>query len=145
MSDANKRGKSTRGISRRDVLRNLAVGAAGGSVLQIIPVQAAELAHALIQKEKAASPLGKYTPKYFHAHGYQTLVVLCDLIIPRDEVSGGAVEAGAPEFIDLLTSENQEYQEILGGGLMWLDISVLNDTSTHFLSVALNNAKRRWI
>lgn len=120
MREANKRHKSVHGISRRDVLRNLAVGAAGGSVLQIIPAQAAELAHAVIQKEKAAS-LGKYTPKYFNAHTYQTLVVLCDLIIPKDEVSGGAVEAGAPEFIDLLTSENQEYQEMLGGGLMWLD------------------------
>lgn len=40
------------GISRRDILRNLAIGAAGGSVLQMIPAQAAELAHDLIQKEK---------------------------------------------------------------------------------------------
>ena len=39
----------------------------------------------------------------------------------RTNVSGGAVEAGAPEFIDLLTSENEDYQVILGGGLMWLD------------------------
>jgi gluconate 2-dehydrogenase subunit 3-like protein len=108
------------GISRRDILRNLAIGAAGGSVLQIIPAQAAELAHELIQKEKLASA-GKYTPKYFPAHQYQTLRVLCDSIIPKDEVSGGAVEAGAPEFIDLLSSENEEYQETLGGGLMWLD------------------------
>jgi gluconate 2-dehydrogenase gamma chain len=108
------------GISRRDILRNLAIGAAGGSVLQMIPAQAAELAHELIQKERAASA-GKYTPKYFPAHQYQTLLVLCDAIIPKDEVSGGAVEAGAPEFIDLLSSENKEYQETLGGGLMWLD------------------------
>jgi hypothetical protein len=43
------------------------------------------------------------------------------MIIPKDEVSGGAVEAGAPEFIDLLTGENEEYQDIFGGGLMWLD------------------------
>jgi gluconate 2-dehydrogenase gamma chain len=121
MSDANELGESAKGISRRDVLRNLAVGAAGGSVLQVIPAQAAELAHAMIQKEKAASPQGKYTPKYFTAHAYQTLVVLCGLIIPKDEVSGGAVEAGAPEFIDLLTSENPDYQQVLGGGLMWLD------------------------
>jgi gluconate 2-dehydrogenase gamma chain len=120
MSEANERGKFTNGISRRDVLRNLAVGTAGGSVLQIIPAQAAELAHAMIQQEKVASQ-GKYTRKYFNAHAYQTLVLLCELIIPKDEVSGGAVEAGAPEFIDLLTSENQEYQQILGGGLMWLD------------------------
>jgi gluconate 2-dehydrogenase gamma chain len=108
------------GISRRDILRNLAIGAAGGSVLQMIPAKAAELAHELIQKEKTASA-GKYTPKYFRAHQYQTLLVLCDVIIPKDEVSGGAVESGAPEFIDLLSSENAEYQEMLGGGMMWLD------------------------
>lgn len=109
------------GISRRDVLRNLAVGVAGGSVLQVIPAEAAALAHEMIQKEKAASPAGKYAPKYFSAKQYQTLVLLCDAIIPKDEVSGGAVEAGAPEFIDLLTSENEEFQGVLGGGLAWLD------------------------
>jgi Gluconate 2-dehydrogenase subunit 3 len=108
-------------ISRRDVLRNLAVGAAGGSVLQMIPAQAAVLAHEMIQKEKAASAAGNYAPKYFSAHQYQTLLRLCDSIIPKDDVSGGAVEAGAPEFIDLLTSENEEFQVALGGGLMWLD------------------------
>jgi len=46
---------------------------------------------------------------------------LCDAIIPADEKSGGAIEAGAPEFIDLLSSENKEYQLDLGGGIMWLD------------------------
>jgi hypothetical protein len=49
------------------------------------------------------------------------LTNLCDTIIPKDEKSGGAVEAGAPEFIDLLTSENEEWQIALGGGLQWLD------------------------
>ena len=109
------------GISRREVLRNLAVGAAGGSVLQVIPAKAAELAQEMIQKEKAISPAGKYAAKFFSTHQYQTLTLLCDLIIPEDEVSAGAVAAAAPEFIDLLTSENPDYQAILGGGLMWLD------------------------
>ena len=109
------------GISRRDVLRNLAVGVAGGSVLQVIPAEAAALAHAMIQKERALSLAGKYAPKYFSPHQYATLVLLCGTIVPRDDVSGGAVEAGAPEFIDLLTSENEEFQLVLGGGLMWLD------------------------
>jgi gluconate 2-dehydrogenase gamma chain len=109
------------GISRRDILKNLAVGAAGGSALQIIPAQAAAMAHEMIQAEKNASPTGNYVPKYFSAHQYRTLVLVCDTIIPKDEVSGGAVEAGAPEFIDLITSENEEYQGIFGGGLMWLD------------------------
>ena len=108
-------------ISRRDVLRTLAVGAAAGSVLQIIPAEAAAYIHQMVHKEKAASPAGAYTPKYFSAPQYALLVALCDVIIPKDEKSGGAVEAGAPEFIDLLTSENKKYQAKLGGGLSWLD------------------------
>jgi gluconate 2-dehydrogenase gamma chain len=107
-------------ITRRDILRTLAVGAAGGSVLQVIPVEAAEYVHQMVHKEKAAAPAGKYAPKYFSAPQYATLIALCDAIIPKDEKSGGAVEAGAPEFIDLLTSENEEYQLKLGGGLFWL-------------------------
>jgi gluconate 2-dehydrogenase gamma chain len=108
-------------ISRRDILRTLAFGAAAGSVLQIIPAEAAEYVHQMVHKEKAAAPAGAYTPKYFPAAQYATLTFLCDAIIPKDEKSGGAVEAGAPEFIDLLTSENPDYQLKLGGGLFWLD------------------------
>ncbi len=108
-------------ISRRDILRTFAVGAAAGSVLQVIPAEAAEYIHQVVRKEKAASLAGSYTPKYFSAVQYAALVVLCDMIIPKDEKSGGAVEAGAPEFIDLLTSENEKFQLRLGGGLFWLD------------------------
>jgi len=108
-------------ISRRDILRTLTVGIVSGSVLQIIPAEAATYIHQMVRKEKAASPAGNYTPKYFSAPQYATLVALCDMIIPQDEKSGGALEAGAPEFIDLLTSENPEYQLKLGGGLFWLD------------------------
>ncbi len=110
----------THGITRRDILKTLAMGAVGGSVLRVIPAEAAEFVHQTVRREKAAAA-GKYVPKYFSAHQYETLTSLCDTIIPKDEHSGGAVEAGAPEFIDLLTSENDEYKERLGGGLMWLD------------------------
>lgn len=129
------------GITRRDVLRNLAVGAAGGSVLQLIPAEAAALAHQMVHKEKAATGTGKYTPKYFSAHQYETLTTLCDTIIPRDDRSGGAVEAGAPEFIDLLSSENEKYQLILGGGLMWLDNFCADRYEKTFLQCAAAQRK----
>jgi len=108
-------------ISRRDVLKSLAVSAAATSVLRVIPAHAAEMAHKMIAAEKAAAPAKAYTPKFFSAHDYKTLQALCQTIIPPDADSGGAIEAGAPEFIDLLTSENKDYQVTLGGGLMWLD------------------------
>ena len=129
------------GISRRDVLKNLAVGAAGGSVLQMIPAEAAAMAHEMIRAEKASSTAGKYAPKYFPQHQYLTLVALCDAIIPRDNVSGGAVEAGAPEFIDLLTSENEDFQLIFGGGMMWLDNFCTDRYEHAFLSCSPEQRK----
>jgi gluconate 2-dehydrogenase gamma chain len=108
-------------ISRRDILKSLAYGAAATSVLRVIPAKAAEYAHHMVAAEKAAAPAGAYTPKFFSPHDYKTLQTLCQTIIPGDADSGGAIEAGAPEFIDLLTSENPDYQRILGGGLLWLD------------------------
>jgi gluconate 2-dehydrogenase gamma chain len=124
---------STHSVSRRDILKTFAVTAAGGSVLQVIPAKAAEFAHQTVHNEKSASPTGKYTPKYFSAHQYEMLTNLCDTIIPKDEKSGGAIEAGAPEFIDLLTSENEEYALVLGGGLMWLDAACTDRYANVFL------------
>jgi gluconate 2-dehydrogenase gamma chain len=106
-------------ISRRDVLKSLTMGAAATSVLRVIPAKAAEYAHHMVAAEKAATKV--YAPKFFPAHEYKTLQTLCQTIIPADGGSGGAIEAGAPEFIDLLTSENTEYQRQLAGGILWLD------------------------
>jgi gluconate 2-dehydrogenase gamma chain len=124
---------SENSVSRRDILRTLAVGAVSGSVLQVIPAKAAEYAHQTVHNEKAASAAGKYAPKFFSAHQYEMLTNLCDTIIPKDEKSGGALEAGAPEFIDLLTSENEEWQLALGGGLQWLDSFCSDRYSNVFL------------
>jgi hypothetical protein len=108
-------------ISRRDILKTLAMGAVGGSVLQVIPSEAAEHVHQMVKQAQSQAPAGKYQPKFFSAHQYATLSVICDAIIPPDGHSGGAVQAGAPEFVDLLASENKEYQKTLGQGLDWLD------------------------
>jgi hypothetical protein len=107
-------------VSRRNVLKTLSIGVAAGSVLRVIPLEAAEYAHRMIAVEKSGAN-GAYTPKFFRAEQYKTLQSLCETIFPADVECGGAVEAGAPEFIDLLTSENTQYQLNLGGGLMWLD------------------------
>jgi gluconate 2-dehydrogenase gamma chain len=132
---------SGQGVSRRDVLRTLAAGAVGGSVLRVIPAKAAEYAHQMVHNEKAAAAAGKYAPKFFDAHQYQTLNSLCDTILPKDEKSGGAIEAGAPEFIDLLTSENEEFQVALGGGLLWLDSRCMDQYGKVYLECAAEQRK----
>src|SRR5215831_12525069 len=106
-------------VTRRAILKSLTVGAVAGSVMRVIPLEAAEHAHRIIEAEQAAA--GAYSPKYFAGPSYKLLETLCETIIPADADSGGAIEAGAPEFIDLLASENDEYQAKLGGGLKWLD------------------------
>ena len=107
-------------LSRRNVLKSLSIGATHGSVLRVIPLEAAKFAHGVVASEKGDKATG-YAPKFFDAHVYKTLQTLCETILPADADSGGALEAGAPEFIDLLTSENPAFQLKLGGGLMWLD------------------------
>src|SRR6478672_11107811 len=106
-------------LTRRAILKSLTATAVAGSALRVIPLQAAEYAHHLIDDEKATAPA--YAPKFFDPHQYKTLQALCETIIPADGDSAGAVEAGAPEFIDLLTSENGDYQKTLGGLLKWID------------------------
>ena len=100
--------------SRRTILKSLTIGAVAGSVLRVIPLQAAEYAHHMIESEKTDAKAGTYTPKFFDAQQYKTLQLLCETIFPADADSGGAIEAGAPEFIDLLTSENDGVSSQVG-------------------------------
>jgi gluconate 2-dehydrogenase gamma chain len=112
------------GILRRDVLKSLGMSLVAGSITRAIPLQAAQYAHKVIRADK--TPKGGYKPKFFSAHQYNTLLALCATIIPSEDGVGGAIEAGAPEFIDLLTSENHEFQLKLGGGMMWLDSACMD-------------------
>ena len=120
-------------ISRRDILKSLSMTAVAGSVLRVIPLEAAEYAHRMVRAEKTAADNQQYTPKFFTAHAYKTLQTLCQTIIPPDDEARGAIEAGAPEFIDLITSENKDYQVLLGGGLMWLDNTCIDRYGSVYL------------
>ena len=118
-------------MSRREVLKSLTRGVATGSMMCVIPVEVAERVHSLIERERA--PGGGNSPKFFDEHQYKTLQALCEAIIPAHEDSGGAIKAGAPEFIDLLTSENADYQLKLGGGILWLDSACGDRFGTKYL------------
>jgi gluconate 2-dehydrogenase gamma chain len=128
-------------ITRRDILKSLTASAMTGSVLRLIPLEAAAYAHRLVNARKAAAEDQAYTPTFFSPHAYKTLQSLCNSIIPPDEDAKGALEAGAPEFIDLLTGENQEYQLCLGGGLMWLDHTCLDRYEKPYLDCTAEQQK----
>ena len=62
--------------------------------------------------------------KFFTAEEYQTVRVLADLIIPRDERSGSASDAGVPEFMDFMMADEDtspEARTAIRDGLAWTD------------------------
>ena len=106
------------GVTRRDVLRQLAlaVTAAGAGMFN---VEAARVVHALAGEARAQA--GGYSPAALSAHQFRTVTRLAELIVPADAGGGSAVEAGAPEFIDLLCSQSPDLMGIYADGLEWLD------------------------
>jgi len=75
-----------------------------------------------------------YTPRSFSSHEYETLKALCEAIIPADVASGGAIEAGVPEFIDFIASQNRDYQLQLVTGLNWLDAACVERYGESFIA-----------
>jgi hypothetical protein len=83
-----------------------------------------------------------YVPLFFTEHEWQTVQVLADLIIPRDERSGSATDAKAPEFVDFMLNEAPEpRQTSMRRGLAWLDEESRSRFGMTFL--AATDAQRR--
>src|SRR5256885_10637819 len=51
---------------------------------------------------------------------FRSVRVLVDLILPKDERSGSATEAGVPEFMDFMLGDDTDLQTPVRGGLAWL-------------------------
>jgi len=114
-------------VSRRDLLRGIALSVTLGG----IPAEAAQHVHNIAAAEKSAT--GVYKPKAFTDHEYLTLQKLADYIVPADEVSPSASQAGCADFIDLLASQNPDLAAIYTGGISWLDRSMERRYGANFL------------
>jgi gluconate 2-dehydrogenase gamma chain len=117
--------------TRREVLRNIALGVTLGG----LSAEAAQHVHEDVATAKLKTA-GVYKPRLFNAHEYKTVRRLTELIIPRDDVSGSALEAGAPEFIDLIASHNEDLATQLTGGISWLDRASERRTGRLFVDAA---------
>lgn len=62
---------------------------------------------------------------FFTDHEMATITVLGDIIIPKDDRSGSASDAGVPAFIEFMAKDKPENQVPLRGGLRWLDMQCL--------------------
>lgn len=70
---------------------------------------------------KSAADGVAYAPKFFTAAEYRTAGILADMIIPRDDRSGSATDAGVPEFMDFMMIDRPNGQKWMRDGLAWLD------------------------
>jgi gluconate 2-dehydrogenase subunit 3-like protein len=109
-----------REVSRRDAVQMLAS----------LPV-AAFLSWPTLEQERvrrfvsdalrAAAEGNAYAPTFFTAAEYRTVRILGDMIIPRDERSGSASDAGVPEFMDFTMTDRPNSRKWMRDGLAWLD------------------------
>jgi gluconate 2-dehydrogenase gamma chain len=115
-------------IRRREILKRL--GAAPVAAGMVVSEARAQRAHEHVRPGPAPgdAETGPYERRFFTEAEWATCVVLVDLVIPADERSVGAVEAGVPEFIDFILTdelaesrEREEMQTEVRGGLAWLD------------------------
>ena len=113
-------------ITRRDWLALAGASYLAGS----LDLEAAQHVHNAVS---GANPSGApYAPKFFQPHEYKSLRILADLIVPADAESKGALDAHAPEFIDVLCSQNEELGLIYTGGLAWLEAAMRRRYSAGF-------------
>jgi gluconate 2-dehydrogenase gamma chain len=126
---------------RRTMLRLLAAApAAAGFAWTDVEAQQAHT-HAQAAQTTAEKTGTPYKPKFFNAHEWATIGMLADMIIPKDERSGSATDAGVPEFMDFMMADQPARQTAMRGGLAWLDRECVNRHEKMF--VACTEAERK--
>ncbi len=128
-------------ISRRGALELLTAGPVAAAMVWT-PAEARQAhEHATAAQAQAAAKASAFRPKFFTAHEYATVTVLVDLIIPRDERSGSATDAGVPAFMDFMMIDQPLRQVAMRGGLALVDRLSTERFGRRFVSAS--DAQRR--
>ncbi len=130
-------------MNRRKYLKTFAVGSlTAGALLQTCTPEKKEDAPDLTKinggydrQPNEVEHFKKVTAeKFLDAHEMATIAILVDIIIPKDEISGSATEAGVPEFIDFIVKDMPSHQLPMRGGLKWLDLQCMKRYTKPFTS-----------
>jgi hypothetical protein len=117
-------------MNRRQALTLMATAsAAAWTPVQIVAARAK--ANAAVAATRASQ--GAFVPAFFTEHEHATVRLLVDLIIPADERSGSATDAGVPAFMDFMMLDRPTMQGWMRGGLAWLDIECQERFDVTFL------------
>jgi hypothetical protein len=107
-------------MSRRDAVQLMA--ALPFAAFLSWPTAEQEKVHRFVDTARKSAADGvAYAPRFFTAVEYRTAGILADMIIPRDDRSGSATDAGVPEFMDFMMMDRPNNQKWMRAGLAWLD------------------------
>lgn len=123
-------------VNRRDAIRLLAAAPVAALTLSRTELDRAAQ-HARNALERFAARGEAYVPKFFTAHEWRTVRVLSDMVIPRDQRSGSATDAGVPEFMDFIMTEYPSSQKRMRDGLAWLDAECQRRHTRSFVASTL--------
>jgi gluconate 2-dehydrogenase gamma chain len=126
-------------LTRRETLKLMAFAALGATIPGCKPSDI-ERAAARVSK---TMPLADREPTTLNRHEYETVRVLADWIIPADDRSGSASDAGVPAFIDFILEETDDIEKPLRDGLKWLDDHSESTNGNTF--IALETAQQQAI
>lgn len=123
-------------MNRRESLKAIGLTAISTSVLLAACKTGPDGKEELKDGEVAAQP-GRETfeierdqklhaEKFFDEHEMATISILADIIIPKDEKSGGALDAKVPDFIEFIVKDIPSHKTPMRGGIKWLDLQCLN-------------------
>jgi len=122
-------------MDRRELLKTLSLGtlAAGFAMTgcQQAPKEAA-VEHKF-WKHVSEEDLKNWEAQFFTDHEFETVRQLANMVIPADQRSGNAEDAGVPPFIDFMMLDRPEYQTPMRGGLRWLDVQCQNRFNNKFI------------
>ena len=122
-------------ISRRHVLKAITAAPAAAGFTWT-PAEAGQASQKAATARKAAAKGAAFKPAFFTPHEWATVRVLVDLIIPKDERSGSATDAGVPEFMDFMMGDQPARQTAMRGGLRWLDTECRRRFDKQFVDCA---------
>lgn len=132
-------------MDRRDSIKSIILGSvAGGLALHGCKPEATskeiedlaavkEYLYGRTPKEEAQND-ALLAETFFNPHEFETIAVLCNLILPPEGDVGGALEAEVPEFIEFMAKDFPEFQPTLRGGLMFLDHTCNTEFNLEFKS-----------
>ena len=119
-------------MDRRKYLKKLAVGSVGAGLLfQSCEKEQPQTAETAVKStiDRTPAEIAREeklrAEKFFNDHEMATIAILVDIIIPKDDVSGSATDAGVPDFIEFIVKDKPELKTPVRGGLRWLDVQCM--------------------